>query len=64
MATLSCRAPGAPARPGGVSWYHNDKPLRQKSEEIRIEESGEYKCKTWSSSRSDGVRVQFSGETS
>lgn len=62
--TLSCRVPGALARSGGVSWYHNDKLLRKKSEEILIKESGDYKCKTRGSSPSDSVRVQFSSSES
>ncbi|KAK2497225.1 hypothetical protein MC885_017349 [Smutsia gigantea] len=44
---------------GGISWYYDKKLLKRQSEEIQINTSGYYKCKTQGSSFSDPVLVEF-----
>nr|XP_045373978.1 Fc receptor-like protein 3 [Camelus bactrianus] len=57
--TLTCRDFHFPAQ-GDISWYYNGMSLNKESEEIRIEKTGYYKCKTRRSSLSEPVYVEFS----
>ncbi|CAI9151270.1 unnamed protein product [Rangifer tarandus platyrhynchus] len=57
--TLTCR--GSLSLPqGDISWYYNENLLNKKSEEIQIDKTGYYKCKTQRSSLSDPIHVDFS----
>ena len=57
--TLTCR--GSLSLPqGDISWYCNENLLNKKSEEIQIDKTGYYKCKTQRSSLSDPIHVDFS----
>ncbi|XP_055258498.1 Fc receptor-like protein 2 [Moschus berezovskii] len=57
--TLTCRDSLSPAQ-GDIYWYYNENLLSQKSEEIQIDKTGYYKCKTRRSSLSDPIHVDFS----
>uniref|UniRef100_A0A8C3WUJ8 Fc receptor like 3 n=1 Tax=Catagonus wagneri TaxID=51154 RepID=A0A8C3WUJ8_9CETA len=56
--TLTCRDSYSPGR-GHTLWYHNENLLDENSEEIQIDQTGHYRCKTQRSSLSDPVRVDF-----
>uniref|UniRef100_A0A8C2NJD5 Ig-like domain-containing protein n=2 Tax=Capra hircus TaxID=9925 RepID=A0A8C2NJD5_CAPHI len=57
--TLTCSDSLSPAQ-GDIYWYYNENLLNKKSEEIQIDKTGYYKCKTQRSSLSDPIRVDFS----
>ncbi|XP_059758430.1 Fc receptor-like protein 3 [Balaenoptera ricei] len=56
--TLTCRDSLSPAQ-GDISWYYNDQLLDNKFQEIQIQKTGYYKCKTRRSSPSNPVHVDF-----
>ncbi|XP_023581375.1 Fc receptor-like protein 3 isoform X3 [Trichechus manatus latirostris] len=56
--TLTCKGSHSPAL-GDTSWYHEKKLLKEDSEELQVEKSGKYKCKTKGSSLSDPMDVVF-----
>ncbi|KAI4548836.1 hypothetical protein MG293_001166 [Ovis ammon polii] len=57
--TLTCSDSLSPAQ-GDIYWYYNENLLNKKSEEIQIDKTGYYKCKTQRSSLSDPIHVDFS----
>ncbi|XP_042111957.1 Fc receptor-like protein 2 isoform X5 [Ovis aries] len=59
--TLTCSDSLSPAQ-GDIYWYYNENLLNKKSEEIQIDKTGYYKCKTQRSSLSDPIHVDFSSD--